>query len=172
MSYKSLLTVLLTSLSSLGAIAPITNAQERPECYLIDTSGELTDLSDICDVSQQRSPDTETATDEAPNIVNNNNNIIGFDPLATRLPLDDSAYVLGEDNFSVGSAIDSTYYIDNEIGMDYTAYIRRYQTAPTSITRQTLKEQVFQFDAYPNSLTSILRQSHSRIPFIIYRYQI
>ncbi|MGV2831999.1 hypothetical protein [Myxosarcina sp. GI1(2024)] len=56
--------------------------------------------------------------------------------------------------------------------MDYTAYIRRYPISPTSIPRQSVKEQVFQFDVdvEPNSLTSILRRKQSRTPFIIYRY--
>ena len=172
MSYRFLLTVFLTSLSSIAAIAPIAVAQERPKCYIIYPSGELTDLTDICDASQQRSPETEPATNEGLNIINNNNNVIYSEPLNSGLS-GDSTYILGEENFSFNSSlVDSSYYIDNEIGIDYTAYIRRYSVPPIFLDRQTLKERVFRFDDYRNSLTSILRQGQSRLPFIIYRYQI
>ncbi len=171
MTYKFLLTIFLTSLSSLGGLTPIAVAQERPKCYLIDNSGQLTDLTDICNVSQKRSPKTEPTTNEGQNVVNIN--IIDSKPSNLGFSEDDNVYILGEDNLGLNSSlINSSYYIDNEIGNDYTAYIRRYKVSPTSIVRQTLREQIFQFDAYPNSLTSILRQGQSRTPFIIYRYQI
>ncbi len=171
MTYKFLFTVFLTSLSSIGAIAPIAVAQERPKCYLIDSSGQLTDLTEICDASQKRSPNPAPTTNDSLKIINNNNNIIGSEPLATEVVEYDNTYILGEDNFSFDSNfIDSSYYIDNEIGMDYTAYLRQYRVSPTSITRQVSRKQVFQFDNYPSSLTSLLRQGRSRIPFIIYRY--
>ncbi|MBE9044746.1 hypothetical protein IQ255_10055 [Pleurocapsales cyanobacterium LEGE 10410] len=179
MSYKFLLTVFLTSLGSLGALAPIAVAQERPKCYIIDPSGQLTDLSDICDVSQKQSPDTETATTDTAtndglNIINNNNNTIYSEPSTRGLSEGSSTYILGGDDFSFDSGssfIDSSYYIDNEIGVDYTAYIRRYKVPPTFLVRPTLKDQVFGFDHYRNSPTSILRRGQSRIPFIVYRYQ-
>ena len=172
MTYKLLFTVFLTSLSSLVGFAPIAVAQEqeRPKCYLIDESGQLTDLTDICNASQKRSQPPVPAANEDLNIINNN--IIGFKSLANEFVKDDNLYILGEENFSFDSSlIDSSYYIDNEIGSDYTAYIRQYQTAPTSVTREVLKKQVFQFDDYPDSLTSILRRGRSQMPFIIYRYQ-
>lgn len=170
MTYKLLLKIFLTTVGSLATFAPIAIAQERPKCYIIDNTGELTDLTDICDVSQQRSPQTAPAT-QSPNTVNNNTNVINFSPLDTGRQLDN--YVLGEDSFLNRSAVfDSTYYIDNEIGSDYTAYIRRYRTSPTSIARQTLREQIFQFDRHSQSLTSIIRRGQSDLPFIIYRYPI
>ena len=129
-------------------------------------------MTNICNASQKRSPDVAT-TNEGLNIINNNYNIVGSNPLATGFSIDDSAYILGEDNLADNSSfIDSLYYIDNEIGIDYTAYLRSYRVSPTSITRQGLREQIFQFDTNPRSLTSILRQGRSRLPFIIYRYQI
>ena len=170
MTYKLLLKILLTSLGSLATLTPIAIAQERPECYIIDETGELTDLTDICNVSQQRSPQTAPVS-SSPNTVNNNTNVINFSPLDTGGLLNN--YVLGGNSLANRSVVfDSTYYIDNEIGSDYTAYIRRYRTSPTSIARQTLREQVFQFDRHPQSLTSIIRRGQSDIPFIIYRYPI
>ncbi len=174
MTYKFLLTIFLTSLGLIGGLTPIAFAQERPECYLIDNSGQLTDLTDICNASQKRSPKTNPTTSEGQNIINNNNNVnIDSKALDSGLLADNNAYILGENNLSIeSSSIDSSYYIDNEIGTNYTAYIRRYKVPPTSIVRETLREQVFQFGTYPNSITSILRQGRGRIPFIIYRYQI
>ena len=173
MTYKFLLKIFLASLG-FATLTPIAIAQERPECYIIDDTGELTDLTDICNVSQKRSPQITPATNEAPNTVNNNTNVINFNPLDTGLRLDNNLYILGENSLLSGSddVFNSTYYIDNEIGSDYTAYIRRYRTSPTSIVRQTLREQIFQFDPNPQSLTSILRRGQSDLPFIIYRYQI
>ena len=171
MTHKFLLSIFLTSFS-LGVLTPIAVAQERPKCYLIDNSGQLTDLTDICNVSQKRSPKSEPTTSEGQNIINNNINIIDSKP-SDRLGVDDNVYILGENNLrSNSNLINSSYYIDNEIGNDYTAYIRRYKTSPTSIDRQTLREQIFQFDTNSNSLTSILRRGQNRTPFIIYRYQI
>ena len=168
MTYKFILTVFLSSLGSIAVLAPRSVAQKRPECYIINNSGQLTDLTDICNATQERSRPTNTASD-ARN-VNQNVNVVGSEAIE-EVALDDSVYVLGETSLaSKSDAIDSTYYIDNEIGSDYTAYIRRYQTPGTAFDRQTLRERVFQFDTEP-SLTSILRRGESRTPFLIYRYQ-
>ena len=177
--FKFLLTIFLTSLSSIGALTQtaIAIAQERPECYLIDNSGQLTDLTDICNVSEKQLPETDPTTSEAQNNNSNNNSnnniIIDSKALDTGLSLDDNLYILGKNNLSSKSGlIDSVYYIDNEIGIDYTAYVRRYRTSPTSIDRQTLREQIFQFNtalSAPDSLTSIFRSSN-QVPFVIYRY--
>ena len=169
MTYKFLLKVFLTSLSSIGVLASIAVAQERPKCYLINSSGELTDLTDICDVSQKRSPEPTPVTNEGSNIVNNNN-IINSESLIREQEVDDNQY-LERDAFSVESGIDSSYYIDNEIGSDYTAYVRRYRTSTTPLVRSTLRKQAFQFDNTRRSPTSILRSGRSELPFIIYRYQ-
>ena len=175
MIYKFLLTISLTSISTICALTPIAVAQERPECYSIDNSGQLTDLTDICNVNQKRLPQTNPTISEGQNIVNNHINILDSKTMNTGLSLDDSIYILGENSFypnSNSNLVDSAYYIDNETGIDYTAYIRRYKTSPTSIVGKALREQIFQFDAYPNSHTAIVRQGRSKVPFIIYRYQI
>ena len=179
MTYKFLLTIFLTSLSSIGTLTQVATAiaQERPECYLIDDSGQLTDLTDICNVSEKQLSETDPATSEAQNNNSNNNSnnniIIDSKPSETGLSLDDNLFILGKNNLSSKSGlIGSAYYVDNEIGIDYTAYIRRYKTPPSSIDRQTLREQIFQFNTIldtPSSLTSILRSSR-QLPFIIYRY--
>lgn len=171
MTYKYLLTIFLTSLSSLGAFASISMAQERPECYLIDSSGQLTDLTDICNVSQKRSPDTDTIISEVQNLIDNNNNAAEIEPLGTRPSTDNSSSVFVGDNLSLElSSVDSSSFIDNEIGVDYTAYTRSYKVAPVATVRRTLREEAFQFDTNRDSLTSILRQSRGRLPFLIYRY--
>ena len=171
MTYKFLLKIFLTSLGLGATLAPIAIAQEPPECYIIDNSGQLTDLTDICNVSQKRSPQNAPATDDASNIVNNNTNVINLNPFNTEGVLDNS-YILGQNIPNRSGTFNSSYYIDNEIGSDYTAYIRRYRTSLTSTARQTRREQIFQFNGYPQSLTSIIRRGQSDLPFILYRYRI
>lgn len=172
MIYKSLLTIFLTSLGSLSVLASTTIAQERPECYIIDSSGQLTDLTDLCNVSQKRSPDPEAATNEGLNIINNNNNNVGGgEASGTRPGTTSSSSVVVGDNLALElSSGDSSSFIDNEIGVDYTAYIRRFKVAPVATVRNDLREEAFQFDTDRDSLTSILRQSRGRLPFLIYRY--
>lgn len=170
MTYKFLLTAFLTSLSSISVLASTAVAQERPKCYLIDSSGELSDLTDICDVSLKRSPKTAPVTNEKSSTVNNSTN----SESAIKQQEADSNRYLERDAFSIESAqsgIDSSYYIDNEIGSDYTAYVRRYRKSPTSFIRSTVREQAFQLDTVDRSPTSILRSDRSELPFIIYRYQ-
>ena len=176
MTYKFLLTIFLTTLGSFGALIPMAVAQDRPKCYLINNSGQLTDLTNICNVSQKRSAQTVPTTNDGLNI-NDNNIVIDSEIIDTGLSTDDSAYILGKNNLTTESGlIDSSYYIDNEIGVNYAAYVRRYQTPSTSLVRQTLREQVFQLNTNSGNLTnfdnitSILRNGRGRIPFLIYRY--
>jgi hypothetical protein len=169
MTYKFLLSVFLTSLG-FSAFLPSAAAQERPRCYIIDGSGELTDLTDICDVSEKRSPAPAPTTNDGVTIINNNHNI--GQPYSNDVISGENRYILGDDDFSFDFGIDSSYYIDNALGMDYTAYLRQYRVSPTSLTREALRDRVFQFDDYPKSLTSLLREGRNEIPFIIYQYQI
>lgn len=165
---KFLLSILLTSLGSIGILAANAVAQEPPECYIVDDSGELTDLTDICNVREKKSAETESSVNEAQN-VNNNVNIIDSKPSKAGLSKNGSVYILGKNTLVRESElINSAYYIDNEVGLDYSAYVRTYQTSSTTKDRPTLRELAFQFDTNP-SLTSILRHS-TRVPFIIYRY--
>jgi|GEM_PF-5307200 len=165
MTYKFLLTTLLTSFCSLGAIASIAVAQEPPECYIVDASGELTDLTDICNASQKKSSSAQNNTSEALAITNNNN-VVNSNPTADS----SSSVLVGEGLLVESSASDTSYYIDSEPGINYAAYTRRYNTSPTSALRQSVRERAFQFNTNRDSLTSVLRESQSRLPFIIYRY--
>ena len=166
MTYKSLLKTLLTSFCSLGAIATVAVAQEPPECYIVDASGELTDLTDICNASQKKSSSTQNNTGEALTITNNNSNVVNSNQTADS----SSSVLVGDDLLVESSSIDSSYYIDSEPGINYAAYTRRYNTPSTSAVRQSVRERAFQFNTNRDSLTSILRESQSRLPFIIYRY--
>lgn len=171
MTNKLLFTALLTALSSLGAFASTVTAQERPKCYLIDDSGQLTDLTDICNVTQQRSPEL-SSSNEGINIVNtNNNNLADSRPSVGNVVVGDGLLVSGVNRTDSSNSIDRAYYIDNEIGTDYTAYIRSYRVTPTSTTREDLREQIFQFDDRRKSVTSIIRKGRSQLPFLIYQYR-
>ena len=169
MTYKSLLATLLTSFCSLGAIASMAAAQEPPECYIIDSSGKLTDLTDICNVREKRSSAADDNTGEGVNIINNNNNITS----SNQTPDGSSSVFVADDLVAASTSSDSSYFIDNELGNNYTAYTRRFNVAPTAAVRQTIRDRSFQFDTFDarrDSLTSILRATQSRLPFIIYRY--
>ncbi|MEL6440420.1 MAG: hypothetical protein AAFQ80_14325 [Cyanobacteria bacterium J06621_8] len=211
---KSLLKIFLTSAGLLGAMTTAVTAQEQPECFIIDSSGKLTDLTEFCNVSKERSPEAvstavttpksecfiidnagkrteltefcdvskkraprqDAAKAEAPNGTTR----VVVDPnlVETGVVLDDNLLILGENNvLSESGAIDSAYYIDNAIGSDFVAYVRRFKTAPTSRFRQTQREDIFQVNnpfnrTIPASerLTSILRQGRGDVPFLIYRY--
>lgn len=166
---RKLLLVLLTAFSSMAAIASPAAAQEQelPKCYIIEPDGELRDLTDLCNTSQQQSPEETTANIDGVNVVNNNNNTIDFVPLQNR-----DRYIFGDDGFTESGDIDSSYYIDNEIGSDYTAYTRRYRISNEDSLRAQIREQVFRFDDSRDSLTSIIRRGRDNTPFLIYRYQI
>lgn len=172
MSHRFLLKVFLASIGLFGALTTAVQGKEPPECYIIDNSGKLTDLTDICNVGQKRSPQTDAAASSEPQSITN---ISVSDPnlQEAEFALDDNQYILGKRSVTTDSgAISSVYYIDNAIGADYAAYVRRYKTAPTSLTRQTLRENIFQFNSNESTserLTSILRDGRE-VPFIIYRY--
>jgi len=168
---KFLLAIFVANFGFISILSSKAIAQERPKCYLIDESGELTDLSDICDVSQRET--SASTTNEGENVVNNNINIVNSDSASTRSELiSNEGFVVSADNSSSSSgAIDSSYLIDNEPGIDYTAYVRRYKSSPDSFDRLTSREQIFGFDDRNRSHTSILRRGRSELPFLIYRYQ-
>ena len=172
MTNKLLFTALLTAFSSLGGFASTATAQERPKCYLIDNSGQLTDLTAICNISQQRSPEPVSSSNEGIEIVNtNNNNLVNSRPSVDNVVVGDGLVVSDVNRADSSNLIDRTYYIDNEIGSDYTAYIRSYRVPPTFTTRKDLREQIFQFDDRRKSTTSILRKGRSQLPFLIYQYR-
>lgn len=168
---KFLFAVFIASFGSIGVMSPQAIAQEQPECYIVDETGELEDLTDICNVSQRRSP--ESSTTEGENVVNNNINIVNSESgsVETGVATNDG-FIIGTEAAAENSGIDSSYLIDNEPGLDYTAYVRRYTTSPNSFDILTRREEVFQFDRHNRSFTSILRDGTSQLPFLIYRYQI
>ena len=173
MSHRFLLKVFLTSIGLFGALttAAAVQGKEPPECYIIDNSGKLTDLTDICNVSQKRSPDRDSVSSEPQDIANRS--VSDPNLREAEFALDNNQYILGKKSVATESgAISSVYYIDNAIGADYAAYVRRYKTAPTSLTRRTLRENIFQFNTNLSTserLTSILRDGRE-VPFLIYRY--
>ena len=162
--YKFLLTISLASLSSF-ALIPKAFGQERPKCYIIDNSGELTDLTDICNASQKQLSE-DFATNDGQNAIDNIN--VDSKSVDTDSSSGDSIRVLGNNFDRESGSIDAIYYLDNEIGSNYTAYVRSYKAPSTSIDRRTLRERAFRFGAN-RSLTSTLRHGRE-VPFIIYRY--
>ena len=158
MTYKFLLKVFLTSLGSLFTLAPIAIAQ-RPECYIIEESGQLTDLTNICNVSQQRSPQVAPAANN-PNTANNNNNtnVVNFNPVSTGGILDNN-YILGRRGLTTG-------VFNRPIGLNYTPYAGGY-SYPTPVVNRTITKRTFRFYRYPKSPNSIIR---SRVFPSVYPY--
>lgn len=167
MVYKFLLTISLASLGSFAGLGLEAVGQERPKCYIIDNSGELTDLTDICNVSQKQSSGNNSASSDGQNIVNNNINI-NSESAGIESSSSDRVLVLSQNSERKAGSIDSTYYLENEIGSNYTAYVRSYQAPLTSADRRTLRNRAFGFDR-DASLTSVLRDDRE-VPFLIYRY--
>ena len=101
----------------------------------------------------------------------NNNNLADSRSSVGNIVVGDGLLVSRVNRADSSNSINRAYYIDNEIGTDYTAYIRSYRVTPTSTTRENLREQIFQFDNRRKSITSILRKGRSQLPFLIYQYR-
>ena len=140
MTYKFLLKVFLTSLGSLATLAPLAIAQERPECYIIEDSGQLTDLSDICNVSQQRSPQANSNSSDT-NTASNNTNVINLNPISTG--------GLG----LTGTGVFNRSYYDRSLGLDYRPYAGGY-SYPTPVVNRTVTKRTYRFYQYPKRPSS------------------
>lgn len=138
MTYKFLLKVFLTSLGSLATLTPIAIAQ-RPECYIIEESGQLTDLTDLCNASQQRSSKAPAANN--PNTVNNNTNVVNFDPIST-------------EGRGLTGGVFNPYY-NSSIGFNYSPYTGSYIDS-TPVVNRTITKRTFRFYQYPKRPSSTI----------------
>ena len=138
MTYKFLLKIFATL--SLFTFAPIAIAQERPKCYIIEESGQLTDLTDICNVSQQRSPQASAASN--PNTATNNTNVVNLNPASTG----------GRD--LTGAGVFSPYY-NNSIGLNYPPYTGS-DNYPTPVVNRAVTRRTFRFYQYPKRPSSTI----------------
>ena len=139
MTYKFIIKTFLTSLASLATLAPMAIAQ-RPECYIINESGQLTDLSDICNVSQKRSPRATTANN-APNTANNNTNVINLNAVSRGYGL-------------TGAGVSSPYY-NSPVGLGYTPYAGDYSYS-TPVVNRTITKRTYRFYQYPKRPSSTI----------------
>lgn len=142
MTYKFLLKILATL--SLFTFAQTAIAQERPECYIIEESGQLTDLTDICNVSKERSPQTNPTSSD-PNTASNNTNVVNFNPVST-----------GGLGLTGAGAFNRSYYYNSSIGSGYTPYTGDY-SYPSSVVNRTITKRTFRFYQYPKRPSSIIR---------------
>ena len=145
MTYKFLLKIIATF--SFFTFAPIAIAQERPECYIIEESGQLTDLTDICNVSRQRS--SQVAPANNPNTANDNTNVVNFNPVDIERTLGND-YLLGGRSFLNRSAT-----FNRSIGFNNTPYTGSYIDSTPVVTRAVTRR-TFRFYQYPTRPSSTI----------------
>ncbi|MGB5633989.1 MAG: hypothetical protein WBM44_06715 [Waterburya sp.] len=134
---------LITSTAMISFLAiEVAKAQPKPSCYMIELSGEVVNLEDICDVKPQRTKKSKVAALE----VNNTEDV----------------YTLGNGSLPFTLGPSSRIYYDGR----RLAYFRRYYESPRFATRDNTRE-VFLESGASDSSASI----SGRTPFIIYRYQ-
>lgn len=175
--------ILLTSLIgwSLMGWSQMAAAQTKPSCFMTEASGEVVDLSSICDFqTTKRSPgiansgSTKENLEQPENINNNflNPNLISEPSLEQqngqiRGRSTESIYFIGngEVPFTLGSS-SRTYFFGSDTRGN-SAYIRRYSTPQTFAPRNDIRNEFFELRANSNS-TSRIRDRQT--PFVIYRY--
>ncbi len=144
------------SISVMGSIllTEVTMAQVKPSCFMIDTSGTVIDLSDLCNSRSNRASNIKN-TENLNNIVNTTIN----ESALVNNAAGETVYFVGDGSvpFKLGSSANS-YYTGKQ-----PVYLRRYQSS------QTLGN----IEASRNALLSSGERFivPARTPFILYRYQ-
>lgn len=132
----------ITSSIVMGFLAAeAAKAELEPSCFAIDTSGEVINLADICNVQPQPQPKTNAVT-----------------PIkdATRV------YFVGDGSIPFTLETSNTIYYSGE----GSAYVRRYRAPQTFSTRDDARNTLLELGLNTRRVTV-----SSRTPFIIYRYQ-
>ncbi len=119
----------------------VAKAQPKPSCFMIDTSGEVVNLADICNVKPERQLKSNTIT---------------------RIGNAERVYSVGNGSnpFTLGTS--STIYYSG----DRLAYVRRYRDTQRFSTRDDARDALLGLGANPRNVIV-----PSRTPFIIYRYK-
>ncbi len=154
LSGKIITTTVITSL--LGV--EVTKAEPQPSCFMINPTGEVVNLADICNVKLQRQLNSSTPTPT------NNTLNTAFIPNRTEIPNPpiERVYFVGNGNipFTLGTS-STTYYSG-----DRSAYVRRYSERRRFTSRDDARNIFLGIESDSRTTTF-----SNRIPFIIYRYQ-
>ena len=151
-SFAVITSAVVMSFSVIEAV----KAQPQPSCFMISTSGEVLDLTTICDRKPQRQVNYNTQT--------NNSLNSAFIPDRTEIsnrPVE-RVYFVGNGNtpFTLGTS-SATYY-----SSDRPTYVRRYQETQRFSNRDDARNSLLNIGIDPNKTNF-----SGRNPFIIYRYQ-
>ena len=147
----------ITSTVVIGLLGiQVTKAQTHPSCFMINSSGEVLDLTRICDQKPQGQLNSNIQTDNSLNAA--------FIPNTTQTPNPPvpRVYFVGNGNtpFTLGTA-STTYY-----SSDRPAYVRRYQETQRFSNRDDARNSLLGIGVDPTKTNF-----SGRNPFIIYRYQ-
>jgi hypothetical protein len=141
-----------------------TTAQTKPICFMTDTEGNVTDLSNLCN---ERS--TQNSTTEPINRLNNLLDTVA-NSNSDRFQVENVYFVgNGDVPFSLGS-VSSTYYTG-----DRSVYVRKYRSSLTTDNRNAARNALLESGANSNNAIVTVPGGFpivpGRTPFIIYRYQ-
>ena len=159
-SRNSLAVITSTIMMSFLAVG-VAKAQPTPSCFMINTSGEVVDLTDICNVKPQRQLRANAVT-RIGSAINST-----FTPERTEIPNRPAKFVYFVGNasvpFSLGTS-STSYYTGRR-----SAYVRRYRDTERLSrfsTRDNARDALLVLGTNPTKGTVT-----GRTPFIIYRYQ-
>ncbi len=151
-SFALIASAVVTSLLGIEVV----KAQPQPSCFMINPSGEVLDLTTICNQKPQR---------QLNNIAEANNSLnSAFIDNGTAIPNPPvpRVYFVGNGNtpFTLGTS-STTYY-----SSDRPAYVRRYQETARFSNRDDARNSLLVIGVDPTRANV-----SNRNPFIIYRYQ-
>jgi hypothetical protein len=153
-------------LSTLGWVgltlitAKIATAQAKPICFMKDTAGKVTDLSNLCNFLSRQNSVSEP--------INRLNTVVTSSSTKSQV---ENIYFVGNGDvpFSLGSA-SSTYYTG-----DRPIYVRKYRRAVTTENRDVVRNALLESGGNNNNAIVTVPGGFpvvpGRTPFIIYRYQ-
>ncbi|MGK7952097.1 MAG: hypothetical protein AB4368_25760 [Xenococcaceae cyanobacterium] len=149
--YRNGLAVITSAVIMSFLAVEVTKAQPKLSCFMIDTSGEVINLADICNLK------SDVATPINHDI---NSEFTSERTKSTHRPVE-TVYSVGDGSvpFTLGTS-SAIYYSGKPL-----VYVRRYREAQRFNTRDNVRN-------YLIGATNSRRVKFSgRIPFIIYRYQ-
>lgn len=134
----------------------VAKAQPQPSCFMINPSGDVVDLTSICDVKPQRQLNSATQTNNSLNSA-----FIPNETTISNRPVE-RVYFVGNGNipFTLGTS-STTYYSG-----DRSAYVRRYRENQIFSNRNDARNALLGIDRNTSNT-----DFSGRTPFIIYRYQ-
>ncbi len=154
---RNALAVIASSFVINFSATEVVKAQSQPSCFMVDTSGEVIDLSNICNVKSQGEQKSKAVTQS-------DNALDSASTIETEIsaPLVERVNFVGDGSVPFTLDSSSTVYYSG----DRSVYIRRYREAQRFSTRNNVREALLELGANDRSLNV----SH-KTPFIIYRYQ-